>query len=148
MSNGNIRIIKLLEKIGNIWPPPFSEAQLKTISKFWEHKLYKYSDKIYELALDELIEHFSRKPTLAEFLTVCKKHHNRQLPTVVDIYAADFIDEEQYILSIKQQFGATAAHHAELAYQQYWEAKRNNKMAEYIENCLRQMKLTTLKVKL
>ena len=125
------KIINLLEQIGCFWPPHYTALQLKTISKTWNKKLFYYDDDILIKALDDLAETFHRKPLLADFLEVCKKHQIRKTPVAMTIIKEDFIDQFEFRAKVARQYGEEAAKKVDNAYTEYREYKKIGKMDKY-----------------
>ena len=131
------KINNLLEQIGCLWPPAYTDLQLKTISKIWNKKLFLYGDDILMQALDDLADNFHRKPTLADFLCVCKQHQARKAPIAMTVIKDNFIAHSQYRARIARQYGEEAGKKVDKAYREYDEAKKNGTMDGYIRNVLR-----------
>jgi len=136
------KIVKLLEKIGCLWPPMFLDCQLKTIAPIWHKKLFIFDADILDQTLDELVDNFRRKPSLAEFLAVCKKNQKRKEPLSVSVVKDDFIDYHKYRSEIAQRFGDEAAKKLDASLLEWQKAKKEGKTKEYTESIIQRMRMT------
>jgi len=125
------KISNLLERIGCLWPPAYTEPTLKTISTIWQKKLLYYDDNVINETLDYLAETFHRKPMLADFLETCKNIQNRKTPIAMTVFKEDFVDQFNFRSRISAQYGEEAEKKVDNAFTEYREYKKIGKMAEY-----------------
>lgn len=124
------QIYRLLEKLGAHYGG-YDEKKNRLIFDDWRRALFIYPSDVLKNAYHEAIETFNRRPTLADFIAVCKKRMASERITINANVDAKRFTSEEHLELLRRQFGDEVYFKLKAEDAKYAEQKTNGTVGDY-----------------